>query len=133
MILAAPGPRARPKHAVPPRSFAELSCQKIVFDLQLTNLAVQKIDLRLADRSLCRAPPPSNALANSAILRSPLTAASVTFALNAALCFFRVCFMSCSRAIGAFYGQGSTLANCLVFGVHLRGPKAPTPPAGQAG
>jgi len=22
--------------------------------------------------------------------------------LNAALCFFRVCFMSCSRAIGAF-------------------------------
>src|SRR6516164_5579206 len=54
VILAAPGPRARPKHAVPPGSFAELSCQKIVFDLQLTNLAVQKIDLRLADRSLCR-------------------------------------------------------------------------------
>ena len=54
MILAAPGPRARPKHAVPPGSFAEPSCQKIAFDLQLTNLAVQKIDLRLADRSLCR-------------------------------------------------------------------------------
>ena len=54
MILAAPGPRARPKHAVPPGSFAEPSCQQIVFDLQLTNLAVQKIDLRLADRSLCR-------------------------------------------------------------------------------
>src|SRR6516164_9470174 len=53
VILAAPGPRARPKHAVPPGSFAELSCQKIVFDLQLTNLAVQNIDLRLADRSLC--------------------------------------------------------------------------------
>ena len=31
-----------------------------------------------------------------------LTAASATFALNAALCFFRVRFMSCSRAIRAF-------------------------------
>jgi len=32
----------------------------------------------------------------------PLTAASATFALNAALCFFRVRFMSCSCATGAF-------------------------------
>jgi hypothetical protein len=31
-----------------------------------------------------------------------LMAANATFALNAALCFFRVCFMSCSRAICAF-------------------------------
>jgi hypothetical protein len=34
--------------------------------------------------------------------RPPLIAASATFALNAALCFFRVCFMSCSCAISAF-------------------------------
>jgi hypothetical protein len=27
--------------------------------------------------------------------------------------------MSCSRAIRAFYGQGSTLATCLIFGVQL--------------
>jgi hypothetical protein len=39
--------------------------------------------------------------------------------LNAALCFLRVPFMSCSCAIGAFYGQGSTFANCLIFGVQL--------------
>ena len=38
----------------------------------------------------------------SAIVRSPLTAASATFALNPALCFFRVRFMSCSCASGAF-------------------------------
>jgi hypothetical protein len=29
-------------------------------------------------------------------------AANATFALNAALCFFRIRFMSCSRAIRAF-------------------------------
>jgi hypothetical protein len=40
--------------------------------------------------------------ANSATIRSPLIAATATFALNAALCFFRVRFMSCSRAIRAF-------------------------------
>jgi hypothetical protein len=34
----------------------------------------------------------------------------------------RVCFMSCSRAIGASLGQGSTLTNCLVFGVQLNTP-----------
>src|SRR4029077_4349644 len=46
-----------------------------------------------------------------------LIAASAALALNAAPCFLRVCFMSCSRAIGASYGQGPTLTNCLVFGV----------------
>jgi hypothetical protein len=46
-------------------------------------------------------------------------AASATFALNATLCFFRVLFMSCSRATGAFWGQGSTLAYGLIFAVHL--------------
>src|SRR5208282_954131 len=39
-----------------------------------------------------------------------------------ALCFVRVPFMSCSYAVGAFSGQGSTLANCLIFGVQLRQP-----------
>jgi hypothetical protein len=48
-----------------------------------------------------------------------LTAASATFALNAALCFLPVAFISCSRAIGAFQGQASTFANCLIFGVQL--------------
>jgi hypothetical protein len=57
--------------------------------------------------------------ANSAMVRSPLIAATATFALNAALGFFRVRFMSCSRAIRAFYWQGSTLATCLIFGVQL--------------
>jgi hypothetical protein len=45
---------------------------------------------------------PPNSPAKSATVRSPLMAANATFALNAALCFFRVCFMSCSRAICAF-------------------------------
>jgi hypothetical protein len=40
--------------------------------------------------------------ANSAMVRSPLIAATATFALNAALCFFRVRFMFYSRAIRAF-------------------------------
>jgi hypothetical protein len=43
-----------------------------------------------------------NSLASSAIVRSPFIAASATLALNAALCFFRVRFMSCSCATGAF-------------------------------
>jgi hypothetical protein len=47
VIPAALGPRARSSRAVAPGSFAELSCQKIVFDLQLTDLPVQNIDLRL--------------------------------------------------------------------------------------
>src|SRR5262249_6408505 len=50
----APGPRARPRRAVPLGSFAEPSCQKIVFDLQLTDLPVEKIKLRLAGGSFCR-------------------------------------------------------------------------------
>jgi hypothetical protein len=37
-----------------------------------------------------------NSLASSAIVRSPFIAASATLALNVALCFFRVRFMSCS-------------------------------------
>jgi hypothetical protein len=38
----------------------------------------------------------------STCVRSPFTAASATFALNAALCFFRIRFMSCSCAASAF-------------------------------
>jgi hypothetical protein len=110
------------------RRSARLICRafvpKIVFDLQLANLSVQKIDLRLAGHALRgRAAALKNARraiqqlllpvvdlvrvnpeppASSAIVRSPLTAASATFALNAALCFFRVRLMSCSCAIRAF-------------------------------
>src|SRR5947207_15484265 len=46
-ILAAPGSCARPSRAVPPGSVAELSCQKIIFGLQLADLPVQMIDLGL--------------------------------------------------------------------------------------
>src|SRR5947209_9045190 len=53
-ILAAPRSCARPSRAVPPGSSAELSCQKIVFDLQLADLPVQKIDLRLVGCPLRR-------------------------------------------------------------------------------
>src|SRR5215469_5369712 len=53
-ILASSGSRARPLPAVPPGSVAELSCQKIVFDLQLANLPVQKVDLGLIDGCLRR-------------------------------------------------------------------------------
>jgi transposase InsO family protein len=44
----------------------------------------------------------SVAEAKAGIVRSPLIAASATFALKAALCFLRVRFISCSRATGAF-------------------------------
>jgi len=40
--------------AVPPGSVAELSCQKIVFDLQLANLPVQKVDLGFINGCLCQ-------------------------------------------------------------------------------
>src|SRR5215831_13854692 len=53
-ILVAPSSRARPSRAVPPGSVAELSCQKIIFDLQLADLPVQKIDLRFIGGSLHR-------------------------------------------------------------------------------
>src|SRR5208337_279423 len=53
-LPAAPGPRARPRRDVRPGSFAEPSCQKIVFDLQLADLPVQNINLRLAARPLRR-------------------------------------------------------------------------------
>src|SRR6516225_896424 len=56
-ISAAPGSRARPFRAVPPGSVAELSCQKIVCDLQLANLPVQEVDLGLVDG--CRRPSTS--------------------------------------------------------------------------
>src|SRR3954466_7073977 len=54
VILAAPRSCARPSRAVPPGSVAELSCQKIIFDLQLADLPVQKIDLRFIGGSLRR-------------------------------------------------------------------------------
>src|SRR5271166_4232964 len=48
------GCRARPARDVPLGSFAEPSCQKIVFDLQLADLPVQNIGMRLAGRPLRR-------------------------------------------------------------------------------
>ena len=39
-ISAAPGSCAQPSRAVPPGLVAELSCQKIIFDLQLADLPV---------------------------------------------------------------------------------------------
>jgi hypothetical protein len=100
-ILAAPGSCARPSRAVPPGSVAELSCQKIIFDLQLADLPVQMIDLGLIAGSLRRTTPwktlaaPSsscffqlwiwfgwtpNSPASSATVRSPPMAANATFA-----------------------------------------------------
>src|SRR6476659_11215886 len=49
------GSHVRPARDVPLGSFAELACQKIVFDLQLADLPVQNIDLSLAGRSLGQA------------------------------------------------------------------------------
>src|SRR5205085_11543815 len=51
VIPAALRPRARPARDVALGSFAELSCQKIVFDLQLPDLPVQNINLPLTGRS----------------------------------------------------------------------------------
>src|SRR5436190_10158422 len=53
-ILAAPGSCARPRRVVPPGLVAELSCQKIIFDLQLADLPIQKIDLGVIAGSLRR-------------------------------------------------------------------------------
>src|SRR5258708_18865296 len=60
-IPATPGLRARPARGVPLGSFAELSRQKIVFDLQLADLPVQNIDLRLVGGALRHAPALENA------------------------------------------------------------------------
>src|SRR5438477_3250901 len=53
-ISAAPGSCVRPAHVVPRGLVAELSCQKIIFDLQLADLPVQKIDLGIVAGSLRR-------------------------------------------------------------------------------
>jgi len=106
------------------RLICRASCQKIIFDLQLADLPIQKVNLRLTGRplrsrvavlentrravqqlllpivDLVRMHP--ELARHSATVRSPRTAASATFALNAVLCFLRVPFMSCSRPIGAF-------------------------------
>ncbi|CAO3435249.1 hypothetical protein [Azospirillum endophyticum] len=44
------------------------------------------------------------------------------FALDAALCFFRVCFMSCSIGC-ATYRSGTLYDTCLGFGVYLNLPQ----------
>ena len=58
----------------------------------IQQLLLPVVDLVRMDRELAR----------QLGVRSPLIAASATFALNPALCFFRVPFISCSCAIGAF-------------------------------
>ncbi|HEY2538351.1 MAG TPA: hypothetical protein VGI28_02450, partial [Stellaceae bacterium] len=113
--------------AIPREGFKYIIPEKIVFDLQLADLPVQNVDLRLTGRSLRgraaaledarRAvqklllpgvdlvrvnPIGARQLGN---VRSPLNAASATFALNAAPCFLRVCFMSCSRAVARPRGR----------------------------
>jgi hypothetical protein len=117
------GSHVRPARDAPLGSFAELSCQKIIFDLQLADLPVQNIDLSLAGRSLGQAAALKNTrgaiqqplLPIGDLVRmdpelarqfgdrpGPLSLPSTTLALNPALCFFRVRFMSCSCATGAF-------------------------------
>jgi hypothetical protein len=119
--------------AVPPApgSSPAVSCQKIVLDLQLTDLPVEKINLRFAGRSLRRR---TAALENTRRAVEQLLLLVVDLVrmkpelarrlghpvipdrrqhhlrlrpapgqtLNPALCFLRVPFMSCSCAIGAF-------------------------------
>ena len=105
---------------------------KIVFDLQLANLPVQNINLRCAGRILrCGAAAFENARRSVQQLLLPVVdlvridpeltrqlgdrplaldrrqrhlrpRPSPGQALNAELCFFRVRFMSCSCATGAF-------------------------------
>src|ERR1700731_3568850 len=58
---AVPGLRARPARGVALGSFAELSRQKIVFDLQLADLPVENIDLRLVGGALRHAAALENA------------------------------------------------------------------------
>src|SRR4051812_13119835 len=155
-ILAAPGSSARPSRAVPPGSVAELSCQKIIFDLQLADLPVQKIDPRFREGRLwaslvapsADAPPsktltaPSNScffqlwiwfgwtpkcIASSATVRSPLIAASATFALNAALCFCRVRFIFLLPRYPRFLGAGLHVS----YLSHFRGPAQYSVPANR--
>src|SRR5215217_7917376 len=56
----------------------------------------------------------SYSIASSAIVRSPLSAATATFALNEALCFFRVCFTSCSFS-PAGYRSGTLITPPVSF------------------
>ena len=98
----------------PPRNPGRAG-QKIVFDLQLADLAVEFADLDFVGlvvpiaAVLEHAPSSSaffqawiwlgwtlNSLASSPTVRSPLSAAKATFALNVALCFCRDCFTDCS-------------------------------------
>jgi hypothetical protein len=70
--------------------------------------------------------------ANSQTVRSSLIVLSATSALNAALCFFRVSFLSCSRAIRRFLTAGFHLSHLS----HFRGPAhrdAGAPERGERG
>src|SRR4029077_3878839 len=60
-------------------------------------------------------------LANSLTVRSPLAAARATWALNAAVCCFRL-----TRIVTPFLGHQSSLAGGPVFGVHYTPPTQPS-------
>src|SRR3954453_14000862 len=65
--------------------------------------------------------------ASSAIVRSPFSAATATFASNEALCFFRVCFTSCSFS-SAGYRNGTFITPPFSFpgtSSHLLDPRDP--------
>src|SRR4051795_3081749 len=62
--------------------------------------------------------------ASSAIVRSPFSAATATFASNEALCFFRVCFTSCSFS-SAGYRNGTLITPPVSFPGTSSGPRGP--------
>src|SRR5271170_6093339 len=71
-IGSAGGAPVRPAPDVPPGTFAELSCQKIVFYLQLADLSIQNIDPRFREGRLCASPAaPSATLPPSKTLAAP--------------------------------------------------------------
>src|SRR3954454_12324731 len=124
-IIARPGLLAEP--------------QKIIFDLQLADLAVEFADLDFVGlvvpvAAVLEHAPSSSAFfqawiwlgwtlyspAISLTVRSPLSAAKATFALNVALCFCRDCFMT-APVSGPFIGAGLSHSHLS----HSRGPSHP--------
>src|SRR5438309_7726265 len=139
-ILAAPGSCARPSRLVPPGLVAELSCQKIIFDLQLADLPVQKIDLGVIAGSLRRRTTLENASRTVQQLLLPVVdlvrvdpemhrqLGDGPVALDCRQRHLRLerraVLLPCPLHVllpryPRFLGQGSTLSTCLIFGVQL--------------
>jgi hypothetical protein len=89
-IPAALGSHARPARDVRLGSFAALSCQKIIFDLQLANLAVQDIDLCLAGCALGQAAALKKTLAAQPGRFAPGSSAKKCFATASTILWDRV-------------------------------------------